>query len=114
MGEGLPGLVWGEQVGPEAARGVNELGHPWTRVGLPVAANGRLKRSLQEGVEGLRRRSLEHERMLAVVIEHEMTRLQSPRRQDHGSLDEVPEWFLEIGSERTPLLSILELPKREP
>jgi hypothetical protein len=24
----------------------------------------------------------------------------SPRRQDHGSLDEVPEWFLEIGSER--------------
>jgi hypothetical protein len=51
-------------------------------------------------VEGLGRRSLEHKRMLAVVVGHEMPRLQSPRRQDHGSLDEVPEWFLEIGSER--------------
>ena len=25
MGEGLPGLVWGEQVGPEAARGGNDF-----------------------------------------------------------------------------------------
>lgn len=46
VGEGLPGIVWGEQVGPEAARGVDELGNPRTRIGLPVATNGRLKRSL--------------------------------------------------------------------